>query len=68
MVKYTFRSESTCLPDGYLPAGAFQSTTGGGQGLMRIDSIARKYEGSAAFLFDDEAQTYYTRVILMMPE
>lgn len=68
MVKYAFRPESTCLPDGYLPAGAFQSTTGGGQGLMRIDSIARKYEGSAAFLFDDEAQTYYTRVILMMPE
>ena len=33
----------------FLPADAFMSITGGGVGLRRMESIAKKYSGDASF-------------------
>lgn len=54
--------------DKYLPAEAFLSTSGGGQGLNRIASIAAKYEGIANFRYDKKTQRFITRITLIVPE
>ena len=50
---------------GWLPAGAFLSTHGGGYGLRRMEMIAEKYDGHAWFSFDADACLFAAR--LMMP-
>ena len=53
---------------GYLSAGAFVSTSGSGNGLRRITSIAEKYAGIAAFRYDENDQRFITRITLVIPE
>ena len=52
-------------PEGFLPAGAFQSTRdGGGHGMSSVADLAKLYSGSATFKFDPQNQTFISRVIL----
>lgn len=53
---------------GFLPASAFLSTSGGGNGLRRIASIAEKYDGQATFRFDAETQRFIARIVLMIKD
>ena len=52
--------------DGFLPAEAFQSTSGSGEGLRRVATIAKKYEGVASFRYDENARRFITRITLVM--
>lgn len=52
----------------YLSADAFVSTSGSGNGLHRIASIAEKYAGIAAFRYDENDQRFITRITLVIPE
>ena len=52
----------------YLSADAFVSTSGGGNGLHRITSIAEKYAGIASFRYDENDQRFFTRITLVVPE
>lgn len=52
----------------FLPADAFMSITGGGVGLRRMESIAKKYSGDASFCFDGIKHTFTTRLTLSMHE
>ena len=54
--------------DKYMPAEAFLSTSGGGQGLNRIASIAAKYEGIANFRYNEKTRQFITRITLIVPE
>ena len=54
--------------EGFQPAGAFASTSGGGNGLLRIASIAERYSGMASFRFDAEQKRFITRFTLAIPE
>lgn len=64
------RSREYDQKSGFLPAEAFLSTrTGGGYGLGSIEYIARKYGGDARFCFDEEKETFTTRIRLnLYPE
>ncbi len=55
--------------DGFLPANAFATTSGKGHGngLARMDTIVKKYDGTAGFRFDDEAKKFITRLTLIIP-
>lgn len=51
--------------DGFSPAEAFQSDReGGGYGLRSLSYTAQKYDGSARFRFNAEAETFTTRIRL----
>lgn len=53
------------LDGGFLPAAAFRSArAGGGYGLGSMEHTARKYDGNAAFRFDDTNKTFTTRIRL----
>lgn len=51
----------------FLPAEAFVSTNGTGQGLGRMETIAKKYDGTAVFRYDEETHTFITRLTLIIP-
>lgn len=52
-------------PDGFSPAEAFTSSrTGKSYGLRSIAHTAQKYDGSASFRFNEEMQTFMTRIRL----
>lgn len=52
----------------YRSADAFVSTSGSGNGLHRIASIAEKYAGIAAFRYDENDRQFITRITLVIPE
>lgn len=52
-------------PEGFFPAGAFQSTRdGGGRGMAAAADLARLYSGTALFKFDLAAKAFTSRVLL----
>lgn len=52
----------------FLPAAAFRSPRpDGGYGLGSMEQTARKYDGSAAFRFDEKEKTFTTRIRLNLP-
>ncbi len=51
----------------FLAADAFVSTNGTGHGLRRMETIARKYDGTAVFRYDEETHTFITRLTLVIP-
>ena len=53
--------------NGFLPADAYLSTTGSGQGLKRIRTIAEKYDGTALFRFEEKERLFTTNITLILP-
>ena len=54
--------------EGWLTAGAFRSTHGGGYGLKRMEMITGKYGGHAWFSFDAKNRIFVTRLMLPVSE
>ena len=53
--------------NGFLPADAYLSTTGSGQGMKRIRAIAEKYDGTALFRFEEKECLFSTNITLILP-
>lgn len=67
-VKYSPRTEEKDRA-AFLPAEAFLSMhEGGGLGLLRMEAIAEKYQGTAQFQFDQEKRLWTTRIALPVRE